>query len=108
MNQTLINLLPFLISGALIFFAVYAKGHWKRATAGSLLLVVWLLTAVVPYVGLSYQKYATEAFIRKMDHRIRMGEEALPKEALNDSIDQLNRGVDALEVLFRLTSKINN
>ena len=108
MNQTLINLLPFLISGALIFFAVYANGHWKRATAGSLLLVAWLLTAVGPYVRLSYQKMTAEAFIRKMDHRIRMGEEPLPRKALDDSIDRLNRGEDALEVLFRLTSKIDN
>lgn len=108
MKQILINLLPFLTSGALIFFAVYAKGHWMRATAGSLLLVVWLLTAVLPYARLSYLNETTEAFIRKVDHRIQMGEEPFPKEALNDSIDQLNRGEDTLEVLIRLTNKIGN
>ena len=79
-----------------------------RATAGSLLLVVWLLTAVLPYARLSYLNETTEAFIRKVDHRIQMGEEPFPKEALNDSIDQLNRGEDTLEVLIRLTNKIGN
>ena len=108
MKQTLINLLPFLISGALIFFAVYAEGHWKRATAGSLLLLVWLLSTVSPNVRLSYQRMTTEAFLRRIDHRIRMGEEPIKKEVLNDAIDLLNRGVDPLEVLFRLTGKIDN
>lgn len=102
MNQVFINLLFFLIPAALVFFTVYAKGHWWRATAGSLAFVAWLLTAAFPLARLSYHREAAEAFVREIDRRIRIGDEAVPKEASTNAIHRLDRGDDPLEVFTHL------
>lgn len=108
MKNALLLALPFLCAVALIFITVYAKSHWIRATAGSLILIAWIITALVPQARLSYQREASEVLIKKMHRRMSNGEQMIPYEMLQDSVDELKAGANPLAALLDLALELKN